>query len=78
MPLTAKGHEIMANLKAEYGEEHGESVFYAMRNSGQITGVDDGGPTPAHVLESFVPSLVTAAQINLENRRFWLQSARRS
>lgn len=39
-PLTAKGQEIMASLKEEYGEEKGEQVFYAMKNSGQIEGID--------------------------------------
>lgn len=40
-PLTAKGEEIMKSMKQEYGEKKGESVFYASRNSGTITGVDD-------------------------------------
>lgn len=39
-PLTAKGQEIMASLKEQYGEEKGEQVFYAMKNSGQIEGID--------------------------------------
>jgi hypothetical protein len=76
MPLTSKGHEIMANLKAEYGEQHGESVFYAMRNSGQITGVDDGEAPPAYILTSSVPAVLTAAQVNIENRRYWAGSGR--
>jgi len=40
MPLTSKGHEIMANMQKEYGEEKGKEVFYASRNKGTITGVD--------------------------------------
>jgi len=39
-PLTDKGKEIMAALKEQYGEEKGEQVFYAMKNSGQIEGID--------------------------------------
>lgn len=39
-PLTDKGKEIMASLKEQYGEEKGEQVFYAMKNSGQIEGID--------------------------------------
>lgn len=39
-PLTEKGKEIMAALKEQYGEEKGEQVFYAMKNSGQIEGID--------------------------------------
>lgn len=40
MPLTAKGSEILANMRKEYGEKKGESVFYASRNAGKISGVD--------------------------------------
>ena len=40
MPLTEKGAEIKANMEKEYGEKKGESVFYASRNKGTITGVD--------------------------------------
>ena len=40
MPLTAKGEEILSHMKEEYGSERGESVFYASRNAGTITGVD--------------------------------------
>jgi hypothetical protein len=40
MPLTAKGEEILASMKKEYGAEKGEEVFYASKNAGKITGVD--------------------------------------
>lgn len=40
MPLTPKGSKIMANMKKEYGDKKGESVFYASRNKGTISGVD--------------------------------------
>jgi uncharacterized protein len=40
MPLTAKGSEILAKMKKEYGETKGEEVFYASRNAGKISGVD--------------------------------------
>lgn len=40
MPLTKKGQKIMRNMKSEYGAKKGESVFYASRNKGTITGVD--------------------------------------
>lgn len=40
MPLTAKGHEILANMIKEYGEQKGSEVFYASRNAGTIAGVD--------------------------------------
>jgi hypothetical protein len=39
-PLTGKGKEVMAALKEQYGEEEGESVFYAMKNKGELSGVD--------------------------------------
>jgi hypothetical protein len=41
MPLSEKGHEIMANMKKQYGEEKGKEVFYASKNAGKISGVDD-------------------------------------
>lgn len=40
MPLTDKGSKIMANMKKEYGDERGESVFYASKNKGTISGVE--------------------------------------
>ena len=43
MPLTAKGSEIEANMKKEYGSKKGESVFYASKNKGTISGVDSAG-----------------------------------
>jgi len=39
MPLTAKGEEILANMKQQYGPERGERVFYASANKGTIEGV---------------------------------------
>lgn len=45
MPLTSKGHEILAAMKRQYGDKKGESVFYASINKGTIKGVheDIGG-----------------------------------
>ena len=40
MPLTSKGQEILGNMEKEYGPKKGESVFYASRNAGRISGVD--------------------------------------
>lgn len=40
MPLTKKGNKIMRAMQKEYGEEKGESVFYASRNKGTIKGVE--------------------------------------
>jgi hypothetical protein len=40
MPLTDKGDEILAAMKKQYGDEKGEQVFYASKNSGKISGVD--------------------------------------
>jgi 8-oxo-dGTP pyrophosphatase MutT (NUDIX family) len=41
MPLTNKGHEILANMNESYGPKEGERVFYASKNAGRITGVDE-------------------------------------
>ena len=32
MPLTKSGKKVMTNMKKEYGEKTGESVFYASIN----------------------------------------------
>jgi hypothetical protein len=40
MPLTAKGNEIMKAMQKEYGAKKGESVFYASKNKGKISGVE--------------------------------------
>jgi len=40
MPLTTKGKKIKKALSKEYGAKKGESIFYAMRNAGKITGVE--------------------------------------
>jgi hypothetical protein len=39
-PLTEKGAKILSAMKKEYGEK-GESVFYASKNVGTISGVDE-------------------------------------
>lgn len=40
-PLTDKGQTILAAMKKKYGDEEGERVFYASRNKGTISGVDE-------------------------------------
>jgi hypothetical protein len=40
MPLTSKGTRILGAMKKQYGSKRGESVFYASRNKGAITGVE--------------------------------------
>jgi hypothetical protein len=39
-PLTAKGEKILNSMRDKYGEKKGESVFYASKNAGKISGVD--------------------------------------
>ncbi len=46
MPLTKKGSTIKRAMTAEYGKKRGESVFYASRNAGKITGVDKAKRKP--------------------------------
>lgn len=43
MPLTKKGRKIKKAMKKQYGEEKGESVFYASERKGTIKGVKKGG-----------------------------------
>lgn len=47
MPLTSKGSEIKNSMIKEYGEKKGNSVFYASKNAGKITGVDAEMAAPA-------------------------------
>ena len=42
MPLTKKGNKIMGSMKSEYGTKKGKQVFYASKNAGKISGVDNG------------------------------------
>ena len=46
MPLTAKGEKIKGAMEEKYGKEKGEEVFYASKNKGTITGVDDDDRIP--------------------------------
>ena len=46
MPVTSKGHEILENMQKTYGPEKGERVFYASKNAGKISGVDEGPSDP--------------------------------
>lgn len=52
MPLTKKGHKIMAEMKDTYGEEEGERVFYASKNKGKIKGVDRESSTGVRSMHS--------------------------
>lgn len=40
MPLTAKGRKILLHMQKEYGASKGLRIFYATRNKGRITNVD--------------------------------------
>lgn len=39
MPLTRKGAKIKEKLQEFYGKKHGDAVFYASENKGNIKGV---------------------------------------
>ena len=52
MPLTAKGQDILTAMTRTYGsEEKAKSVFYAMKNAGKLTGVDEADPPEPKGLE---------------------------
>jgi hypothetical protein len=44
MPLTGKGQKIMNAMQKKYGAEKGKQVFYASKNRGTITGVEEVVP----------------------------------
>ena len=42
MPLSAKGKEILASMEKTYGsKKKAEEVMYAMKNLGELTGIDN-------------------------------------
>jgi len=63
MPLTEKGRKIMSAMKEQYGEEKGESVFYASKNAGKITGVDAAEPTPQPAMGGAIPAIPQVDQL---------------
>ena len=36
MPLTEKGKKLKAKFRGQYGKKKGDSIFYAMENSGKL------------------------------------------
>lgn len=68
MPLTSKGREIEAAMKEEYGPKKGESVLYASKNAGTITGIDHTAE-----LERKLPEVVTASETRADAKRLWAQ-----
>ena len=50
MPLTEKGKKLKAKFRGQYGKKKGDSIFYAMENSGKLKKVlkaQAGGGTDA-------------------------------
>jgi hypothetical protein len=41
MPLTRKGNKIMGAMQQQYGSRKAKKVFYASKNKGTISGVDE-------------------------------------
>lgn len=62
MPLTAKGEEILANLKKEYGAKKGEQVLYAGKNKGTFTGIDSA--KSEHEIRAEIDALHRLADAN--------------
>jgi hypothetical protein len=76
VPLTAKGKEILSNMKEQYGsEEKAKEVLYASKNAGTITGIDKVQEIADAESNASVtlPATLSAAQINEQNRRFWFE-----
>lgn len=57
MPLTEKGEKIKGQMEEHYGKEKGEQVFYASKNAGKISGVDDAHAAPHPGKSGPVPKL---------------------
>lgn len=58
MPLNAKGREILASMKKQYGDKEGESVFYASVNAGKITGVEGDDEGDGRIMHKALPMLL--------------------
>ena len=67
MPLTSKGEEVLAGMKKEYGAAKGEEVFYASKNAGTITGVDEARKN----VEDSIPASLSPAELVERNRALW-------
>ena len=39
MPLNKKGKKIKTSMTKRYGKKKGQSIFYAIKNSGKLKGV---------------------------------------
>jgi len=39
MPLNKKGKKILQAMRAYYGKEKGDRVFYALENKGKLKGI---------------------------------------
>jgi hypothetical protein len=59
MPLTEKGKEIKSSLVKEYGHDKGRQVFYAMKNAGKISGVDDDAQPVVERLVAHCDALIS-------------------
>jgi len=64
MPLTSKGQEIMSNMKKEYGEEKGKSVFYASKNAGKISGVDRALSKDRKAIARFIDEAMASEEVD--------------
>jgi len=38
-PLTEKGRKVLSALQGKYGSKKGKRIFYALVNSGKISGI---------------------------------------
>lgn len=83
MPLTEKGEKIKGAMTSQYGKEKGEEVFYASKNKGKISGVDDdaqhmgftkGEATPVEKLAQACDSLLSRMDA-FEKRRAMKKTA---
>lgn len=49
MPLTSKGKKILRSMRKQYGPKKAQEVFYASKNKGKISGVDEQMETYKHI-----------------------------
>ena len=74
MPLNKKGKKIMKKMKEEYGNKKGESVFYAMENSGKLKGVKKAKKGMMTNLKP-VPAETATIRMIITNKGIWIKPA---
>lgn len=74
MPLTGKGESILNQMRETYGsEKKAESVLYASKNAGTITGIDAKIIDHRDSLSERLPAAISAGEVKTQSKNLWAQ-----